>query len=361
MTFMSDKQKGLVEAIGELWEHCEHRFCVRHMYANFKKKFKNDIIRNKVWQAARSSKVEDFVEVMEQIRRIDERAWHWLTEKPATQWSRSHFRTYPKCDMLLNNLCEGFNGDRTIIAARSMPIYTMLEMIRVKIINRRASKRLECETWFSEIGPRIVEIMEVNARGSGDFDVCWGGDSSYEIFKHRQPITTVDLTSMTCSCRRWDLIGIPCMHAISAIYSIYEDPVKYVDGGYAKTTQRRIWKDVIHGIKNERYWTKTNQPPLLPPKQVKQIRRPKKLRIKPASEIPADARKFTRGHRKYTCTKCKKQGHSFRTCEKRANLAVKIRKKHNLFYQKKKKKDKHNLRINWNICYLKNLGEGSCS
>ena len=168
--------------------------------------------------------------------------------------------------------------------------------------------------------------MEVNARGSGDFDVCWGGDSSYEIFKHRQPIATVDLTSMTCSCRQWDLTGIPCMHAISAIYSISEDPVKYVDGGYAKTTQRRIWKDVIHGIKNERYWTKTNQPPLLPPKQVKQVGRPKKLRIKPASEIPADARKFTRGHRKYTCTQCKKQGHSFRTCEKRANLAAKIRK-----------------------------------
>ena len=119
MTFMSDKQKGLVEAIGELWEHCEHRFCVRHLYANFKKKFKIDMIRNKVWQAARSSKVEDFVEVMEQIRRIDERAWRWLTEKPATQWSRSHFRTYPKCDMLLNNFCEGINGDRT------MPIYTM--------------------------------------------------------------------------------------------------------------------------------------------------------------------------------------------------------------------------------------------
>ncbi|KAL5580959.1 hypothetical protein UlMin_013401 [Ulmus minor] len=283
---MSDKQKGLVEAIGELWEHCEHRFCVRHLYANFKKKFKNDIIRNKVWQAARSSKVEDFVEVMEQIRRIDERAWRWLNEKPATQWSRSHFRTYPK-----------------------------------------SSKRLECETWFSEIEPRIAEIMEVNARGSRDFDVCWCGDSSYEIFKHRQPIATVDLTSMTCSCRRWDLTGIPCMHAISVIYSISEDPVKYVDGGYAKTTQRRIWKDVIHGIKNERYWTKTNQPPLLPPKQVKQVGRPEKLRIKPASEIPADARKFTRGHRKYICTQCKKQRHSFRTCEKRANLAAKIRKK----------------------------------
>ncbi|KAK3198889.1 hypothetical protein Dsin_022304 [Dipteronia sinensis] len=55
ITFMTDKQKGLIEAINELWRDSEHRFCVRHMYANFKKKFKGDLIRNKVWQAAKAS------------------------------------------------------------------------------------------------------------------------------------------------------------------------------------------------------------------------------------------------------------------------------------------------------------------
>ncbi|KAK0585597.1 hypothetical protein LWI29_031050 [Acer saccharum] len=68
ITFMTDKQKGLVEAINELWRDSEHRFCVRHMYANFKKKFKGDLIRNKVWQVAKSSIEEEWKDIMEKIK-----------------------------------------------------------------------------------------------------------------------------------------------------------------------------------------------------------------------------------------------------------------------------------------------------
>ncbi|KAI9198305.1 hypothetical protein LWI28_013566 [Acer negundo] len=70
ITFMTDKQKGLVEAINELWRDSEHRFCVRHMYANFKKKFKGDLIRNKVWQAAKASTKEEWKDIMEKINVI---------------------------------------------------------------------------------------------------------------------------------------------------------------------------------------------------------------------------------------------------------------------------------------------------
>ncbi|KAK0585057.1 hypothetical protein LWI29_022819 [Acer saccharum] len=68
ITFMTDKQKGLVEAINELWRDSEHRFYVRHMYANFKKKFKGDLIRNKVWQAVKSSIEEEWKDIMEKIK-----------------------------------------------------------------------------------------------------------------------------------------------------------------------------------------------------------------------------------------------------------------------------------------------------
>ncbi|XP_025659280.2 uncharacterized protein [Arachis hypogaea] len=37
-TFMSDQQKGLVPTFDELLPGVDHRFCVRHLYANFKKK-----------------------------------------------------------------------------------------------------------------------------------------------------------------------------------------------------------------------------------------------------------------------------------------------------------------------------------
>ena len=59
ITSMTDKQKGLVEAINELWRDSEHRFYVKHMYAYVKKKFNGDLIRNKVWQAVKALTEEE--------------------------------------------------------------------------------------------------------------------------------------------------------------------------------------------------------------------------------------------------------------------------------------------------------------
>lgn len=37
-TFISDRQKGLLEIPNELAPECELRFCVRHLYQNFARK-----------------------------------------------------------------------------------------------------------------------------------------------------------------------------------------------------------------------------------------------------------------------------------------------------------------------------------
>ncbi|KAG8379207.1 hypothetical protein BUALT_Bualt07G0064600 [Buddleja alternifolia] len=39
-TFISDRQKGLIQAVSSVAPNAEHRFCLRHMYNNFKKSFK---------------------------------------------------------------------------------------------------------------------------------------------------------------------------------------------------------------------------------------------------------------------------------------------------------------------------------
>ncbi|KAL5578836.1 hypothetical protein UlMin_011278 [Ulmus minor] len=84
VTFMTDKQKGLVKAISQLSDGCEHRNCVHHFYANFQLKFKNQLLRDKVWQAARATTVIEFTRVMQDIKNISEEAHNWLSAKPTT-------------------------------------------------------------------------------------------------------------------------------------------------------------------------------------------------------------------------------------------------------------------------------------
>ncbi|XP_028070295.1 uncharacterized protein LOC114272787 [Camellia sinensis] len=127
-TFMSDKQKGLIDAVAKLFPNASHRFCVRHLYNNFKGEHKGLVLKDLLWKTARVTTIPAFTKVMAEIKEVDCKYDDWLVERPPIHWSRSHFSTFPKCDLLLNNLCECFNS--SILEARSKPVVTMLEKIR---------------------------------------------------------------------------------------------------------------------------------------------------------------------------------------------------------------------------------------
>ncbi|KAK8696207.1 hypothetical protein V6N13_001344 [Hibiscus sabdariffa] len=69
-TFMSDKQKGLTEEIGDLFPNAEHRTCVRHLYTNFKSNngFQGKTLKDALWKAARATYMKEFIDAMKEIR-----------------------------------------------------------------------------------------------------------------------------------------------------------------------------------------------------------------------------------------------------------------------------------------------------
>ncbi|CAL2228840.1 unnamed protein product [Prunus armeniaca] len=114
----------------------EHRFCARHLFTNFILQFKGKSLSNKFWDTAKATIVPQFARQMEELKNLDKDAYAWLTkpEKPPRHWSRSHFSTHVKCDMLLNSMCESFNS--FILACKDKPILTMLEIVRCKLMRR---------------------------------------------------------------------------------------------------------------------------------------------------------------------------------------------------------------------------------
>ncbi|KAI9194571.1 hypothetical protein LWI28_007206 [Acer negundo] len=229
--------------------------------------------------------------------------------------------------MTLNNLCEIVNRDIEVLEARSSPIYSLLEMLHIKIMNRMASRRANLKRWYQDIGYKISEILDLEANKSGNFMAHWGGQGHCQVSINQTPIAMMNLKGKNCICRKWNLTGIPCQHAIAAIYSEYEDPMKYVDICYHEESQMKCYGDVMYGIKMEKYWTKIGRPPLVPPMIVKQPSCPKKLRIREIGEIPPSERKFKQVHKSYTCSACKQEGHNYKSCSKRVELTTRINKK----------------------------------
>jgi hypothetical protein len=126
----------------------------------------------------------------------------------------------------------------------------------------------------------------------------------------------VNTAKKTCTCNFWDLVGIPCRHAVCAISYQGKDPLDFVDDCYSREKYAASYGFAISAINGVDMWPK---PPdgvveekLLPPLYKRGPGRPKKLRIREFDED--GVRKPRKG--KYHCTTCGASGHNIGLCKK---------------------------------------------
>ncbi|KAK8988249.1 hypothetical protein V6N11_023724 [Hibiscus sabdariffa] len=120
------------------------------------------------------------------------------------------------------------------------------------------------------------------------------------------------------SCRKWDLSGIPCAHAISAIWFNKEHPEAYVDACYTVDTQKKIYEETINPIRGKTSWPSSTFIPKPPIQQPKQPGRPKTKRKKEPDELTPQREKCAKLRKigvSMTCSKCGQQGHNKRSCK----------------------------------------------
>ncbi|XVF46934.1 hypothetical protein PTKIN_Ptkin03bG0068200 [Pterospermum kingtungense] len=268
--FMSDKQKGLVDALLELMPNAEHRNCVRYLYTNFKTAgHKGKGLKDALWRAARSTELKEFKDAMKDLKEKDIEAYKWLEGKNPQHWSKSHFSIRPKCDMILNNLCESFN--KYILEVRDKPILTLMETIKTKLMGRIAMKSEVAAKYPGPLCPKIQMKVDKSIDESRKCFAKHAGQSRYQVSCGPDNQHVVNLEDRTCSCKKWDLTGIPCKHAVSAMFITEERPESYVDECYTKATQLKIYPHFISPIRGAKQWRNVpNMEVILPP----QIRRP---------------------------------------------------------------------------------------
>ncbi|KAK8549823.1 hypothetical protein V6N13_055389 [Hibiscus sabdariffa] len=157
-TFMTDRQKGLMEAVLEQFPYSEHRTCVRHLYSNSKTNgFTGKTLKDQLWKAARATYKREFQSAMAELKGLSKTAWDWLAPKDPRMWSKSHFSVRCKSDILLNNNCECFN--KLILEARDKPIISLLESIRTKLMQRLAKRKDLAKKWTGLLCPKIQKKL----------------------------------------------------------------------------------------------------------------------------------------------------------------------------------------------------------
>ena len=273
-TFISDKQKGLISAFQKVLPNSHHRFCVRHLYINFRNMFKRKTLKDALWSIVRTTTVPHFKIAMKDMKKLNEKAYNWLVKKHAHQWSKSHFQSYPNYDMLLNNLCESFSG----------PIITMLLLIHTLLMKRIQMRRdvlvntkLEIFVLKSRRSWRKPKFKVAGALHNGQ------GALNFKLMLEGEQYV-VDLVEKTCFCRKYDLTRISCNHAITAINFKKEKLEDYVNAYYSKARYLEVYSHLVMPMNGMSLWEETENPPILPPTYTRQPGRPRRRRNKKAAE-----------------------------------------------------------------------------
>lgn len=306
-----------------------HRCCLRHIHANLKSKgFKGKIFKDSLWQAATSTNRIDFEGVMKGIELMNPNMHKKLKEINPTLWSRHAFSLDGKTDMLLNNIAGSFNA--WIKDARDKPIITMLESIRRQLLVRFHKKRVGAEAAKQQtpnaLCPKIFKLFE-KIKSDSRLCVCqWQSGLEFEIDHPYGARRVVDLKMMTCTCGKWQLTGIPCIHACSAIYHSRHRPEEYVDDCYRLVTYLRSYKQGIHAMPGPEAWPEGGNAVILPPHVRVQPGRPRKARKREPDE-PKVPYKVSRHGYVVKCGNCGNEGHNARACPHPENPNKKVWKK----------------------------------
>ncbi|EXB69091.1 hypothetical protein L484_017369 [Morus notabilis] len=116
-----------------------------------------------------------------------------------------------------------------VLAVREKPILVLLEKLRMWFMLRfNNQQRQYLQKWISDVGPKIFGIIEASKK---------------DIYLH-----ALDLAARSCSCRKWDLNGIPCVHAVAAILYRNEDPIDYTNAFYKKDAWSRAYAEIVNPI-----------------------------------------------------------------------------------------------------------------
>ncbi|XP_013633248.1 PREDICTED: uncharacterized protein LOC106338932 [Brassica oleracea var. oleracea] len=211
-TVISDRQKGLLNAVEDLLPRVEHRMCARHIYGNLKKVHPNRAdMKGLFWKVAKSYNTAQYNKRVDHVKAYDMDVYNSMMMKNPKNCSLAYFSSTSSCDDVSNNISESFN--HAIDPARYMPFVEMLETIRRKAMLRIEARKLISMKHKGKFSIKAVERVELEQTKIRLCNIYHCGHEIFEV-KEKNFSYKVKMLEHSCTCRKWDMSGLPCRHAL---------------------------------------------------------------------------------------------------------------------------------------------------
>jgi len=283
---------------------------------NFRDEFKNTKLLNLFWSAVYALTASEFDAKVNEMMQVQD-VMPWLQRFPPNLWAVSYFQgiryghfSLGITEILLYNLS---------LDCHELPIVQTIEHIRHQLTCWFAERQNLAQSYNSVLVPSAEKLISEAIHDSQCYQVLRANKVEFEIVSSERT-NIVDTQARSCSCRRWQIYGIPCAHAAAALLSCGEDPRLYAHDCFSVMKYRETYSQPIYPIPDRSHWNKSSpglqgvvskaDVILSPPNIRRPPGRPKMKILKIES--------MKRPKRIVQCGRCHLLGHSQKKCSLRS-------------------------------------------
>ncbi|XP_022875818.1 uncharacterized protein LOC111394300 [Olea europaea var. sylvestris] len=300
LVFVSDRKRSIERAITHLFPLSHHCCCMWHVEKNLIQRHFNASSIFLFKRVATTYRVEEFEQLMGQIRRVSERCYRCMEKVGFSFWSQALF-VGDRYNIMINNNAESLNS--MLRHARSLPITCLVEHIR-KTMQRwfyeRRSNATACSTILSS---RMEDELQTTFEAGTRLQAHELTNSLTQVGISNDT-EIVDFSDNTCTCREFQLNRIPCAHATRGATLSGKSLYDLCSPHYTSEYWRGAYMEVIYPVTREVDWVVPNEilgTHILPLTVRRPPGRPPPRRKRARYESTTQLRK---------CTRCGRLGHN---------------------------------------------------
>ena len=293
--------KGIDTAVTEILPNAAHGLCAFHIGQNVDRRYGKGAAA-RVWSIANAGTGTDYEAAMHALEQVSPAARAYLEQIPREQWVRAFF-PMPRYGHVTSNIAESVNA--LLVEQRKMPpFWFFVETLR-KVNGMFARRR---EKYRAMPPDDIVENVLAELAQNGEVGRRLEARNVHGlVFDVQSRVAgraarVVDLSRRECSCKMFQDLGYPCVHACSAaIMAGVDVPSLCIEARRVRALQAVYARGVVPADIED-----VPSEPVLPPIPRRLPGRPHVSRFRPAHE--------TRQKRENFCSKCHRSGHNRTTC-----------------------------------------------
>jgi hypothetical protein len=252
MVIMSDRSKGIENAVNACCGAAQHVLCTVHLVRNVLSHCRttsaNGTIKALIYRAAEATLRVDFELALKGIKDADSDAFSYISKIDPALWAQSH-STARRFFVITSNAVESLNSV-LVEARRNGPLKllsTLYEWIFTEFGKRRAESE---ETQQQQFTIRAFATLREEATIGKGCTVQINGLQAQVHDAFKTFAVCLDRAALTCSCGRFAMSGLPCSHMFKAFAHIGSPdlPYSFVDRFWTMEAQRRLYTTQLPAI-----------------------------------------------------------------------------------------------------------------